>query len=105
MTGELDPVLVPTPDILLAAARASLVGLTLPPVKTANSEHVPRIVEGVIVTADVFLADIRRREELRTSLGAAALEMEGGAVDRCAASFVLAAWWFGASLTTPMARP
>jgi len=80
VTGELDPVLAPTPDVLLAAARASLAGLTLPPVKTANSEHMPRIVEGVIVTADVFLADIRRREELRTSLGAAALEMEGGAV-------------------------
>ena len=80
VTGKLDPVLAPTPDVLLAAARASLAGLTLPPVKTANSEHMPRIVEGVIVTADVFLADIRRREELRTSLGAAAVEMEGGAV-------------------------
>jgi len=80
VTGELDPVVVPAPEILLAVARQSVRGLSLPPVRTAAGERVPRIVEGVIVTGDVFLSDGGRREELRRSLGATAVEMEGAAV-------------------------
>ena len=80
VTGELDPLLVPAPETLLAAARRSAQGLTLPPVKTPEGDRVPRIVEGVIVTGDVFLSDVARREELRRSLGATAIEMEGAAV-------------------------
>jgi adenosylhomocysteine nucleosidase len=80
VTGELDPLLVPAPKNLLAAARRSAQGLRLPPVKTPEGDRVPRIVEGVIVTGDVFLSDVARREELRRSLGATAIEMEGAAV-------------------------
>lgn len=80
VTRELDPVLVPAPDRLLAAARQSAQGLALAPVKTTEGERAPRIIEGVIVTGDVFIADAASREELRKSLGAAAVEMEGGAV-------------------------
>jgi adenosylhomocysteine nucleosidase len=79
MTGEFDPILIHAPDQLLAAARQSAGGLTLPVTKTADGDRVPRIVEGVIVTGDVFMSDGGRREELRTALGAAAIEMEGGA--------------------------
>jgi adenosylhomocysteine nucleosidase len=80
VTGERGPVLVPAPETLLAAARRSVPAVTLPPVKTAGTERIPRIVEGVIVTGDVFVMDAARREELRKSLGATAVEMEGGAV-------------------------
>ncbi len=80
VTGVLDPLLVPAPETLLTAARQSVLGVRLPPVKTTNGERAPRIVEGVIVTGDVFLADAARGEELRTTLGASAVEMEGGAV-------------------------
>jgi adenosylhomocysteine nucleosidase len=80
VTGALDPLLVPAPETLLAAARRSAQGLTLPPIKTPEGDRVPRIVEGVIVTGDVFLADAERREELRRTLGATAIEMEGAAV-------------------------
>lgn len=80
VTGERDPLLVPAPEMLLAAARRSAPGLTLPKVKTTEGERVPRIIEGVIVTGDVFMADGARREELWRSLGATAVEMEGGAV-------------------------
>jgi len=80
VTGSLDPLLVPAPEALLAAAKRAAQRLTLPPVKIPDGDHVPRIVEGVIVTGDVFLADTARREELRSSLGATAIEMEGAAV-------------------------
>jgi adenosylhomocysteine nucleosidase len=80
VTGELEPVLMPAPDALLTLARESAQSLRLPPVRTAAGDRVPRIVEGVIVTGDVFLTDAARREELRRSLGASAVEMEGAAV-------------------------
>ena len=79
LTGEFDPILIHAPDNLLAPARRSAEGLTLPTVKTSDGDHVPRIVEGVIVTGDVFMSDSSRRDELRTNLGAVAVEMEGGA--------------------------
>jgi adenosylhomocysteine nucleosidase len=80
VTGEVDPVLIPAPETLLAAARRSAQGLTLPPIHTPEGDRVPRIVEGVIVTGDAFLSDAARREELRSALGATAIEMEGAAV-------------------------
>jgi adenosylhomocysteine nucleosidase len=81
LTGELDPLLVPAPELLLDVARRSAQGLQLPPLRTPDGvEKPPRIVEGVIVTGDVFLADNGRRIQLRESLGATAVEMEGAAV-------------------------
>jgi len=79
LTGEFDPLLIPAPELLLAAARRSAEGLTLPTATTPEGDHVPRIVEGVIVTGDVFMSDSSHREELRSSLGASAIEMEGAA--------------------------
>jgi len=73
-------VLVPAPEPLLTVARQSAQGLTLRSVKTADGDRVPRIIEGVIVTGDVFLTDAERRDEIRRSLGATAVEMEGAAM-------------------------
>jgi adenosylhomocysteine nucleosidase len=87
VTGELDSVLVSAPDALLAAARRSISGLSLRPMQTSEGERVPRIVEGVIVTGDVFLADPARRDELRASLGATAIEMEGAAMVQACRQF------------------
>ena len=81
VTGELDPLLVPAPEPLLALARRSAQDLRLPSIRTPDdSDRTPRIVEGVIVTGDVFLADNDRRGALREALGATAVEMEGAAV-------------------------
>jgi len=80
VTGALDPLMVPAPDTLMALARQSAQGLTLPPVRTPDGDRTPRIVEGVIATGDVFLSDMGRREELRRTLNATAVEMEGAAV-------------------------
>jgi nucleoside phosphorylase len=71
----------------VALARQSAQGLTLPPVRTPDGSHVPRIVEGVIVTGDVFLSDAGRREELRRTLGATAIEMEGAALVQACRQF------------------
>ena len=81
MTGDLEPLLVPAPEALLIAARRSAQGLRLPPVRTLDGEdRTPRILEGVIVTGDVFLSDEAHRVALRDTLGATAVEMEGAAV-------------------------
>jgi adenosylhomocysteine nucleosidase len=61
VTGDLDPLLVPAPETLLAPARRAAQDLRLPPIKTSEGDRVPRIVEGVIVTGDVFLSDRSRR--------------------------------------------
>jgi adenosylhomocysteine nucleosidase len=81
ITGEMDPLLVPAPETLLAVARRSAQELQLPAIQTPDGEkRVPRIVEGVIVTGDVFVSDNTLRKDLRSTLKATAVEMEGAAV-------------------------
>ena len=81
VNADPDPLLVPAPELLLSVARRSAQTLQLPPIRTPDgAERPPRIVEGVIVTGDVFMADNARRIELRDALGASAVEMEGAAV-------------------------
>jgi len=89
VTGELEPVLVPAPVPLLATARRSIQGLTLPSLKIPEGERVPRVLEGVIVTGDVFVTDPIRRDELRSALGATAVEMEGAAVVQTCRQFAV----------------
>ena len=87
VTGELDPLLVPASETLVPLARQSAQRLTLPPIRTPDGDRVPRVVEGVIVTGDVFLSDTKHREELRRTLGATAIEMEGAAVVQACRQF------------------
>jgi len=89
VTGELDPVVVPAPMPLLATARRAIPALTLPSMKTPDGERVPRVLEGVIVTGDVFVTDPVRRDELRSVLGATAVEMEGAAVVQTCRQFAV----------------
>lgn len=80
VTGDMDPLIVAAPETLLVAARRAVEGLTLPRIESADGARMPRIVEGVIVTGDVFMSDAARRDEIRSSLGASAVEMEGAAM-------------------------
>lgn len=89
-TGERDPILLPAPAALVTAARAAAAGLTLPQATATAGGRVPRIIEGVIATGDVFVSDARQRDELRASLGAAAVEMEGAAVVQVCRQFAVA---------------
>jgi adenosylhomocysteine nucleosidase len=79
VTGERDEMLLQAPAPLLAAARAAAAELRLAPAPSAPPGRLPRIIEGVIVTGDLFMSDVTRRDELRHSFGAAAVEMEGAA--------------------------
>lgn len=91
LTGDLDPLLVPAPENLLALARRAAQELRLPAMRTPDgADRVPRIVEGVVVTGDVFMSDPVYRALLRGSLGAAAVEMEGGAVVQTCRQFGVA---------------
>jgi adenosylhomocysteine nucleosidase len=80
ISSELDSVLMSAPDSLVDAARRATRALTLPPMTTGDSTPTPRIVEGLIVTGEMFVANVAQREELRQNLNAAAVEMEGAAV-------------------------
>jgi len=89
VTGEMDPLVVAAPDALLAAARRAVEGLTMTPIQSADGKRMPRIVEGVIVTGDVFMSDAVRRDEMRSSLGASAVEMEGAAMVQACRQFAV----------------
>ena len=78
-SGELDSVLLSAPEALVFAARRAVPGITLPPIDTANGSASPRVVEGIIVTGEMFVANVVQREALRKQLNAAAVEMEGAA--------------------------
>jgi adenosylhomocysteine nucleosidase len=49
-------------------------------VKTAKGERIPRVVTGVIVTGDAFVASPAKKNALRKEFKADATEMEGAAV-------------------------
>jgi len=79
-TGKLNPLFFPADAGLLAIARKAAPDLKLGPVKTATGERIPRIVTGVIVTGDAFVASPAKQEALRKEFKADATEMEGAAV-------------------------
>ena len=87
VTGELEPLMVPAPETLLSAARQAVAGLALKRIESSGAARPPRIVEGVIVTGDVFMSDPARRDEIRSSLSASAVEMEGAAMVQACRQF------------------
>jgi adenosylhomocysteine nucleosidase len=79
-TGKLNPVFFPADAGLLAVAQKAALDLKPTPVKTATGERMPRVVTGVIVTGDAFVASPAKKEALRKEFKADATEMEGTAV-------------------------
>ena len=78
--GKANPLFFPADAGLLAAAEKAGKGLELAEVNTLKGARVPRVVTGVIVTGNQFVASPAKREELRRTLKADATEMEGAAV-------------------------
>ena len=80
VTWQRNPVFL-EPDVrLMALAEASGKRVKLADIGTGNSKRHPRIIKGVVVTGDVFVASPAKTAELRKALGADAVEMEGAAV-------------------------
>ena len=79
-TGEGIPLLMSPPERLLALAEAAAKDADLDRIKTTRGERVPRVIRGVIVTGDIFVASPAKTAELRKMFKADAVEMEGAAV-------------------------
>ena len=80
LDGWENPIFFPADEQLLKLAELAAKQVELEPLKTSTEERTPRIVKGVVVTGDVFVASVEKCIELRDKLGADAVEMEGAAV-------------------------
>jgi len=80
LTGWENPVFFPADGSLLKLAERAAGQTTLRALKTRDGERTPRIVKGVVVTGDLFVASEDKRTELRKRLKADAVEMESTAV-------------------------
>jgi len=78
--GWRNPVFFPADERLLKLAERAAEQVELETIKTSIGERAPRIVKGVVVTGDVFVASPEKCIELCNELGADAVEMEGAAV-------------------------
>jgi adenosylhomocysteine nucleosidase len=80
LDGIRNPVYLPADDHLLKMAEKAAEQVELEKIKTSVGERSPRIIKGVVVTGDVFVASAEKGAELREKLNADAVEMEGAAV-------------------------
>ncbi|MFA6562159.1 MAG: 5'-methylthioadenosine/adenosylhomocysteine nucleosidase [Verrucomicrobiia bacterium] len=80
MTWLRNPVFLEPDARLLALAESAGKRLKLGDIETSEGKRQPRIIKGVVVTGDVFVASPAKKAELRKALGADAVEMEGAAV-------------------------
>ncbi len=65
---------------LCAQAMAAAGSLDFEKIETSKGLRTPKVIRGLIVTGDVFVASPVKKEELRKEMGADAVEMEGAAV-------------------------
>jgi adenosylhomocysteine nucleosidase len=80
LDGVENPVFFPADKDLVKFAQRAAERVGLESVKTVTGERAPRIIKGVVVTGDVFVASTDKCIELRKKLQADAVEMEGAAV-------------------------
>jgi adenosylhomocysteine nucleosidase len=80
LTRKPNPLLFAADPGLLAEAEKAAANLQLARVKTGKGYRAPRIVTGVIVTGNMFVASPTKSRELRKDFKADATEMEGAAV-------------------------
>jgi adenosylhomocysteine nucleosidase len=78
--GAPNPLFFTADKKLLDEAAAASRKISLNQVETTEGLHQPKIITGVVVTGDSFIASQKRSKRLRESLSADAVEMEGAAV-------------------------
>ncbi len=79
-TGWENPVFFEADERLLKSALQTAEKVELKALKTSEGQRTPRIVKGVIVTGDLFIASEAKGAELRKEFGADAVDMESAAV-------------------------
>ena len=67
-------------SLLVQMALSTAAGLQLEKITGKTNSRTPKIISGTIVTGDVFVSSLTATQNLRSSLGADATEMEGAAV-------------------------
>ena len=80
INGKRNPVFFPADPDLLQITETALESIKLNPFPTPQGQRNPRIVRGIVVTGDVFVATDAKRAALHKNFGADAVEMEGAAV-------------------------
>lgn len=80
LNGWRNPVFLPADKRLLELAERAAKQVNFETIKTIEGERKPKIIKGIVVTGDVFVASPQKCEELRRKLEADAVEMEGAAV-------------------------
>lgn len=79
-TGIRNPIYFPADERLVEVALVAAHEIELDSMPTTVGERTPRIVDGIIATGDAFVASAELRADIRTRLGADAVEMEGAAI-------------------------
>jgi len=82
-----NPVYLEADARLLALAESAAGQLEFPKLRIGNDERLPRVVRGIVVTGDVFISSPAKKEELRKSMNASAVDMEGAAVAQICRQF------------------
>ena len=80
LDGLENPVFFPADEELLKVARRAVDHIKLKAIETVTDSKPPKIITGVVVTGDSFIASAGKCAELRKRLDADAVEMEGAAV-------------------------
>lgn len=78
--GWRSPVFLPADKRLIELAEEAGRRVQLTKIRTSAGERSPKIIKGIVVTGDVFVASPAKCAELRERLQADAVEMEGAAV-------------------------
>ncbi len=80
LTNEFNPVFLAADERLFVAARRAGQEVTLRGTKSEGQARPAKVLTGVVVTGDTFIMSPQKRAELRSMLGADAVEMEGAAI-------------------------
>ncbi|WP_374755874.1 5'-methylthioadenosine/adenosylhomocysteine nucleosidase [Larkinella soli] len=78
ITKELNPTYFPADSMLVVKARQAARSTTFEPIPSTSRP--PSVVEGIVVTGDVFVSSEEKVKSLRSEFKADATEMEGAAV-------------------------
>ena len=80
LDGWENPVFFDADERLLRLAERAAEQVELSSIQIISGQRTPKVVKGVVVTGDAFIASTDKCIELRKKLGADAVEMEGAAV-------------------------